>query len=160
MTTDDSNEHAQQQPPEPGPAIKRLGALAGEWRTEGSHRLLPGVAIRGRVAFEWLAGGHFLIQRSDVAHPDFPDSIAIIGCDEATGGCTMHYFDSRGIERVYETSMGEGVWKLWRDSPGFSQRFTGAFSDDGNTIHGRWELSRDGSNWEHDFDLTYTKTGP
>jgi hypothetical protein len=48
------------------------------------------------------------------------------------------------------------VWKLWRDSPGLSQRFIGTFSDDGNSISGHWEKSADGSNWEHDFDLTYT----
>jgi len=51
----------------------------------------------------------------------------------------------------------DGVWKLWRDAPGFSQRFTGTFSDDGRTIKGRWEKSGDGAQWDHDFDLTYTK---
>ena len=49
------------------------------------------------------------------------------------------------------------VWELWRDSPNLSQCFTGTFSDDGKTITGRWERSSDGSNWEHDFDLTYVK---
>jgi hypothetical protein len=28
---------------------------------------------------------------------------------------------------------------------------------DGKTIAGRWEKAEDGSNWETDFDLTYTK---
>ena len=56
----------------------------------------------------------------------------------------------------------DGVWTLLRDSPDFSpldfsQRFEGTFSDDGNTIKGRWESASDGSNWEHDFDLKYTK---
>jgi len=55
-----------------------------------------------------------------------------------------------------------GAWKLWRESEDFSpldfsQRFTGTFSDDGTTISGRWENSGDGSTWEHDFKLTYTK---
>jgi hypothetical protein len=58
---------------------------------------------------------------------------------------------------VYEMSLRDGVWKLWRDSPGFSQRFTGTFGDDGNTITGFWEKSGDGEAWEHDFDLAYTK---
>jgi len=51
----------------------------------------------------------------------------------------------------------EGVWKLWRNSPGFSQRFEGHFSADRNTITARWEKSFDGSTWEHDFDLMYSK---
>jgi hypothetical protein len=56
-------------------------------------------------------------------------------------------------------SLSDGVWKLWRDAAGFSQRFEGMFSDDGKTISGRWEKSADGMQWEHDFDLTYTKVG-
>jgi hypothetical protein len=56
----------------------------------------------------------------------------------------------------------DGVWTLLRDSPDFSplefwQRFTGEFSADARTISGRWETSKDGSTWEHDFDLTYRK---
>lgn len=54
-------------------------------------------------------------------------------------------------------SLIAGVWKLWRDAPGFYQRFTGNFSTDGQTITARWENSSDGKNWEHDFDLVYTK---
>ncbi len=52
-----------------------------------------------------------------------------------------------------------GKWEMWRDAPGFLQRFTGSFSNNGNSITGHWEKSGDGSNWERDFDLTYTKIG-
>jgi class 3 adenylate cyclase len=38
-----------------------------------------------------------------------------------------------------------------------SQRFSGAFSDDGNTITGPWELSRDGSTWDDDLAITYRR---
>jgi hypothetical protein len=30
-------------------------------------------------------------------------------------------------------------------------------SKNGQTITARWEKSFDGSTWEHDFDVTYTK---
>jgi hypothetical protein len=39
----------------------------------------------------------------------------------------------------------------------FSQRWSGRFSDDGNTIEGAWEISNDGETWEKDFDLTYRR---
>jgi hypothetical protein len=57
-----------------------------------------------------------------------------------------------------------GVWTLLRNAADFTpldfaQRFTGEFSPDLRTISGRWESSRDGTNWEHDFDLIYTKVG-
>ena len=59
-------------------------------------------------------------------------------------------------------SFGNGVWKLWRDEPDFSpldfaQRYTGAFSDDGNTIEGPWDIRHYGGTWEQDFDLIYVK---
>jgi hypothetical protein len=67
--------------------------------------------------------------------------------------------DSRGVARVYGMSLDDGVWRLWRDGSDFSQRFTGTFSDDGTTISGAWEIALDGSRWEHDFDLVYTRVG-
>ncbi len=79
------------------------------------------------------------------------------GGDDATGTYCLLQFDSRVVSRIYEMRLRDGVWTLWRDAPGFLQRFTGTFSGDGRTIRGRWEKSGDGSQWEHDFDLTYTK---
>src|SRR5215216_5149210 len=119
------------------PVLEHLDALVGEWETEATHPYLPGTTIRGRATFEWLEGGFFLIWRAAYEHPDIPNSIAILGCDDSGGepseGCSMHYFDSRGVSRVYGVSADEGVWRFWRDWPGFSQRYVGRFSDDGNT---------------------------
>lgn len=53
-----------------------------------------------------------------------------------------------------------GVWKLWREAPGFWQRYAGQICDDGNRITGAWEVSADGQTWMHDFSLTYIKTSP
>ena len=132
--------------------IKRLEPFIGEWGLPGS----------GRTVFEWMPGGQFLVQRWEVPDPAVPDGIAIIGFDPSRGTYLQHYFDSRGVARVYEMGFGDGVWTLRRESADFSpldfsQRFTGTFSDDGKTIAGRWESSSDGSSWEHDFDLTYTR---
>ncbi len=57
---------------------------------------------------------------------------------------------------MYEMSTGDGAWRLWRTGEP-SQRFTGRFEDDGNTVVGRWEKAEDGSNYETDFDLIYRK---
>jgi hypothetical protein len=70
----------------------------------------------------------------------------------------MLYADARGVCRVYQMSLGDGVWKIWGQSgPEFFQRFTGNFSGDGSIITAYWEKSRDGSTWEYDFDVEYTK---
>jgi len=41
--------------------------------------------------------------------------------------------DDRGVCRVYEMSIGDGEWRLWREGEPFPQRFTGRFEDDGKT---------------------------
>jgi hypothetical protein len=70
----------------------------------------------------------------------------------------QHYFDSRGVARVYAMTITDEAWTLVREHPGFSQRFVGAFSGDGRVIDGRWEICRDGSNSELDCRLKYTKS--
>jgi hypothetical protein len=145
-------------------SLEPLEPLLGEWRLMAVFKDQPSADIGARARFEWLPGQKFLVQRWEVPIPEAPDGIAIIGPDpQSEGNYLQHYFDSRGVARVYRMSFSSGVWKLWRDTPDFSpldfsQRFTGTFSDDGRTIAGPWELRYEGKAWEHDFDLTYIKT--
>jgi len=142
-----------------------LEPFVGEWSMVAAFKDAPPADAGARVSFEWLPGGRFLVERWEVPVPEAPDGIAIIGPDpDSEGNHLQHYFDSRGVARVYKMSFEGGVWKLWRDEPDFSpldfaQRFTGTLSDDGTTIAGRWEICHDGATWEHDFDLTYRRSG-
>jgi hypothetical protein len=63
---------------------------------------------------------------------------------------------ARRLPRLRD-SIGNGEWKLWREGEPFSQRFSATFSDDGNTITGRWEIAEDGTNYSTDFDLIYSR---
>jgi hypothetical protein len=141
----------------PDPRVQRLGALVGEWTTEATHRLLPGEVVVGRAVFEWLEGERFLVERFQTDHREFPDGIAILGATDPTEELSMHFFDSRGVHRVFATSLDDGVWTFWRDTPGFSQRFTAAISADGDTMSALAELSEDGSTWQGDLRITYRK---
>ena len=141
-------------------ALGRLEALVGEWATESVFSFSP-EPTSGRVTFAWELGGRFLLERSQVEHPDAPDSLAVI---TVTGdGYAQHYFDSRGVVRTYRMTLGDDTWTLMRDRPDFTpldfaQRYTGTFGADAQTITGRWEVSHDGgATWEHDFDLRYRK---
>lgn len=136
----------------PHPALQRLEALIGAWEMESPQ--FPGG--RGRTVFEWLEGGAYLVQRSSAPAPA-PTSIWIIGGDDAGESYTALYSDSRDVIRVYQMSLSKGIWKVWREAPGFFQRFTGTISKDNETITARWEKSDDGSQWDHDFDLLYTR---
>ena len=81
----------------------------------------------------------------------------VLGEDASTGELVQHYYDSRGVARVYRTRLEDGTWRLWRDGPDFWQRFSGRLSEDGATISGTWETSPDGTDWQRDFDLVYTR---
>jgi hypothetical protein len=143
-------------------AIERLEAFIGDWTVEAQFPGGSPTGPRGRSVFKRTLDGRFLAQSTEAPDSEAPDSLAIIGFDPARDAYAFHYFDSRGVARVYAMHFSDGLWTLLRDAPDFSsldfsQRFTGKFSDDGNTIRGRWERSVDGSSWEVDFDLTYRK---
>jgi hypothetical protein len=153
--------------PTPKKALEELDALVGEWTMAAKPPDGPPWPGEGRVSFEWSEGKAWLIQRWTVELPEAPDGIAVIGPKDApasgqesarSGELLQHYFDSRGVHRVYEMSLQNGVWKMWREGEPFDQRFTAKFSDDGATIEGRWERVDDGE-WIVDFDSTYRRVG-
>jgi hypothetical protein len=141
--------------------LERLNPFVGEWDLEVSLPSSPGA--HARTTFEWALDGRFLVQRAEITVPHVPDSLAIIGADPRGEAFAQHYFDSRGVVRVYAMTFEDGVWTLTRTSPDFSdlsfwQRYTGTFSADGDTIDGQWEICHDeGATWEKDFDLVYTR---
>ena len=142
------------------PALVQLEVLAGDWDMELSNASFlpdPSVTATGQASFEWIEDGAFLVLYMGEKPPGVPDAIWLIGRDESNPNYTVLYYDSRKVSRIYEMSFLNGEWKMWRNSPGFSQRYTGKLSKDGNTITASWEKSVDGKNWEHDFNITYAR---
>lgn len=145
-------------------AETKLEVLAGEWEIE----IVDQDFGLGRTTFSWSDDGKFLHQLAEGdppedAPPEWRENsplpvTTIMGVDDSTGRMVQLYADARGVFRIYEMSIEDGVWKVWREAPGFNQRFVGRFSDDGRTITGAWEGSEDGVTWTHDFGVTYRKT--
>ncbi len=145
--------------------LGKLTPLVGSWDMQalvGDKLMAHGV-----TQFAWLADSQFIMQRIDadiakgvppewVENSPFPIT-SIIGADDSTGKFIMLYSDARRAHRVVNMSIDGRVWKLWRNAPGFFQRYVGTFSPDRQNIAGAWERSSDGTNWAHDFDLFYTK---
>jgi hypothetical protein len=142
-------------------ALAALDAFVGEWSVRVHLADVPA----GRTVFEWALGGQFLQQRSPSPQPDFPETLAIVAPGAAAGSYVQHYFDSRGVARIYRMELRGHRWTLLRTETDFSplafwQRFRGEFSADGSVIEGQWEMSPDGgATWNADFAMTFTRAG-
>jgi hypothetical protein len=86
--------------------------------------------VPGAITFEWLEGGHFLVQRSRNDHELFPDAICVIGASDGGDRLVMEYFDSRGVHRTYGISLDDGELRMWRDDPEFAQRYYATLGPD------------------------------
>jgi hypothetical protein len=139
--------------PTAGEALRELDVLVGEWTLEARSAGGEPWPGGGRATFVWHDSGAHLVERRSVDMPEAPASVSIIGCDGANGTYFQLYSDERGVCRIYEMSLGNGEWKLWREGAPFSQRFTARISEDGNTITGRWEIAEDSTHYVPDFDL-------
>ena len=138
------------------PALEPFDALVGTWDTEATHPLIDAV-VPGSITFEWLEGGHYLIQRSQNDHELFPDAITLIGAPEEGAGLVMEYFDSRGVRRTYGISLEDGMLRIWRDAPGFDQRYSAMLADD--TFEGQYQLAESPGDWKDDLKVTYRRRG-
>jgi hypothetical protein len=138
-------------------ALRRLEPLVGEWTFEATYpdgRMWPG---GGRVTIEWHDSRAHLVVRGSAELPEAPDNVSIIGCDGAKGTYYQLYSDERVVCRVYQMSIDDREWRLWREGEPFAQRFVARFGEDGNTIDGRWEIAEDGSNYVTDFAMVYRR---
>ena len=136
--------------------VEQLELLVGDWSLEADF---PGVEP-GRASFEWLTGKQFMTLRWDVPMPEAPDGMALMGWDEGRGTLLQHYFDSRGVCRVYTMSFDGKHWDMSRTQADFSplpfaQRFSAEVSED--LIKGRWDRTGDDGEWMLDFELTYRR---
>jgi hypothetical protein len=143
------------------PALAELRFLPGAWDMELSEAsFLPGpdVTVHGWVTFEWIEQGAALVMRMGDAAT--PAATWIIGRDDAEPDYHVLYADDRGVSRVYRMSFSDGPWRMWRDTPEFSQRFDAEVSAGQAEISGSWQKSVDGgATWEHDFKVRYSRPG-
>ena len=89
-------------------------------------------------------------------HAEIPDAITIIGVTD--GQLSMHYFDSRGVYRVYAASLDQATWRtcvtrLNRLLAALHRHLRRRRQHD----HGSRSVSQDGKTWEDDLDLNYQR---
>ncbi|MDP2713160.1 MAG: hypothetical protein Q8O56_18265 [Solirubrobacteraceae bacterium] len=136
------------------PALEPFDALIGTWGTEATHPEFDGV-VPGVVTYEWLEGRRFVILRSRHEHELFPDAVCVIGPRETGDGLVMEYFDSRGVRRTYDTSLEDGVLRIWREAPGFDQRLAAAIHPD--AFEAVYQLATIPGEWKDDLKVIYRR---
>jgi len=121
-------------PKTPHPGLRRLQPLIGTWRVEGPD-------VKGDVAWEWMEGGFFLIQRFDLVNfGNRYKGIEYAGWDDETGTVRSRLMGTDGSRFTYTYALEDDVYYYWfgeKDSPTFSR---GVIAADGRSIEGRWAI--------------------
>ena len=97
-----------------------LDRLIGTWAFT-MHHVAMSEPVTGRQRYEWVLDGAFVLVHWTYDHPDFPDALALLADDRC------HYFDVRGIVRVFSVAVDDGGWSMIRLDEDFSQRFVARF---------------------------------
>jgi hypothetical protein len=144
--------------------LQTLDVLVGEWSVDVVFPNAPApTGVEATSRFEWILDGRFLLQRAEVSLAEAPNGHMIIALDHEGAGFTQHYFDSRGVVRLYAMTLTDGLWTLKRTAPDFTplefcQRYVGEIAADDAAITGRWETAPVGTeDWELDFHLSYRR---
>lgn len=135
----------------PSALMAGLERLLGRWEVQGG--------ATGTVTYEWMPGGFFLQQYVDLhqggAHIE---GLEIIGHlfnpfsgQPPSTDVKSRFYDNQGntLDYVYELE-GETL-TIWAGEKGAPAHYRGIFSNDGNTLSGRWVYPGGG------YDSTQTR---
>ena len=127
-----------------------LAKLLGSWDITMSHVAIS-EPVSGRQTYERVLEAAFVMLRWTYDHPEFPDAIALM--DDTT----FHYFDVRGVTRVFDFDINSSGWTMNRRDEDFWQRSSARFISP-DEMQGSGENSYDaGLTWQHDFHMSYVR---
>ncbi|MDV4151308.1 hypothetical protein R0131_10685 [Clostridium sp. AL.422] len=134
----DVENYGDYQMPVPDPRLKDLDILVGTWNVSGPE-------VKGKVTYEWMEGGFFLIQYVDLEqYGESVKGMEIIGFERGFGATEpskhikSRYYDSAGNTFDYTYEVEGDTLIIWGGEKGSPAYFKGEFSTDGNTNTGAW----------------------
>jgi hypothetical protein len=144
-----NNEQAGKLPAEPNPALRQFDRLIGNWRISGKD-------VEGTIRFEWMEGGFFVIQHYDLINfGKHYKGIEYIGFDEDTGTLRSRLMGTDGSRFMYTYEFDGDKMYYWFGEKGSDQYSVGTFSDDGNSLTGRWQWpNADGTQGGYEYTIT------
>jgi hypothetical protein len=148
------------QPPQPDPALKRLERFVGTWDVTGHTLGSEQDNVFGRFTFEWLPGGFFLQQRTELNFAGFEvQGLEVIGYDPATGKFpSTVYSNMAAVPIPYEYDV-QGEQVTIRTELNGGATYTGSFSPDGRSGSGGWRPDAGAGPGNVAYDITVTRAG-
>ncbi|RAR42199.1 hypothetical protein [Paenibacillus sp. MDMC362] len=133
--------------------IQTLDRLVGTWQISGG--------AEGTVIYEWMEGGHFLIQHVHLSqNGQEVKGIEMIGHLKPFGeskspDIRSRYYDTLGntFDYVYELEGDSLV--IWAGDKGSPSYYKGAFRSDGDTHSGAWHYPGGGG-----YETMMTRVSP
>ena len=133
-------DEAQQQMPQPDPALKRLDRLVGTWDMKGQTLDSDVENVTGRTTFEWLPGGFFLQQRAQFDFSGMKiDALELIGYDPETKTFpSTVYSGFSPVPLPYRWEVEGDALKISVSYGPLDATFEGGFSEGGQVFGGGW----------------------
>ena len=122
----------------PDPALRKLDRFVGTWQMNGRTLGSDVDDITARTTFEWLPGGHFLLQRfsADFVGMDI-QSHEVIGYDPTTGTFpSTVYSNMAPMPLPYRWQIDGDELTIKAEALGAT--FRGRWSEDGTFFSGGW----------------------
>src|SRR4029079_2682287 len=109
-----------QGPRSTGARRSALDHLLGTWGFTMHHAQVA-EPITGHYRYERVLDGAFVLHRCTYDHAEFPDAMALVSDEK------YHYFDVRGIIRVFGFEIDDKGWSMLHMDEEFSQRTAARF---------------------------------
>ena len=139
------------EPVSPTQAMTPLARLAGTWRVSGQ--------ARGTISYEWMPGGHFLLQHVDLDHGGHRvRGMEVIGylqpfMGERSEHVHSRFYGGEGETYDYVYEISDDTLTIWGGEKGSPSYFHGQFDDQDRTVSGAWVWPGGG------YDATMTRVG-
>jgi hypothetical protein len=127
------------------PQLRQLDRLVGTWKVSGG--------TEGEVRYEWMEGGHFLLQHVRLTSGDTQIvGMEVIGRLRPFGGepsqdIHSRFYGSDGSTLDYVYELDGDTLTIWGGERGSPAYFRGTFDPAGDTNSGAW-VYPDGGGYE------------
>jgi Protein of unknown function (DUF1579) len=149
----------------PGPELKKLAFLAGNWAMDGdlkSGPMGPGGKVTGTEQIEWMEGGFFLVSHSTFKGAGMGNGtgISFYGYDPNEKVYTYDEFNSMGEAEHSKGTVDGDTWTWTSDEKMGGMTMKGRFTMkilSPTSYSFKFDMSQDGTTWTAVMDGKSTK---